>query len=387
MSRRAAQRQSTGLTFLTPAMGVLVCATVLSVLGAIVLLSASLPLDDGAPYRFIEKQISWIGITLVVGLAILKLDLEWARKFIWLGYGACLAGLGLVLVDGIGTEVNGSKSWIRFGVIGVQVAEFAKIGLVFALAHYFSLIRSDTRTFWKGFIAPCLFIGMVVGLILLQTDLGTALIISLASLCILFLAGSRIVFLLPSALLGILGAIAFVRYDVERWSRLTAFLDMEGQKSGDAYQIWQAIIAFGAGGVNGVGLGNGRQQLRFLPEAHNDFIFAVVGEELGLIATLVIVVVFSILFVAGFMHLRFAPNTYQYLLAAGCLLTISIQAIVNLGVVTGLLPTTGLPLPFISYGGSNFLVMGICVAILINTSLAWGRPALKDSKRKLRELS
>ncbi len=387
MSRHVAQKHSSGLTFLTPAMGVLICAIVLSVVGAIVLLSASLPLDEGAPYRFIEKQASWIAITFVVGLFVLKVNLEWARKFIWFGYALCLVGLSLVLVDGIGKEINGSKSWIRFGDIGFQVAEFAKLGLVFALAHYFSLIRKDTRSFWKGFVAPCILIGLVVGLILLQTDLGTALIISLACLCILFLAGTRIWYLFPSAFLGIVGATGLVKFDTERWSRLTAFLDMEGQKAGDAYQIWQAIIAFGAGGVTGVGLGNGRQQLRFLPEAHNDFIFAVVGEELGLVATLVIVIVFSILFIAGFMHLRYAPNTYQYLLAAGCLLTISIQAIVNLGVVTGLLPTTGLPLPFISYGGSNFLVMGICVAILINTSLAWGKPVLKDSKRKLRELN
>jgi len=308
------------------------------------------------------------------------------RKVVWIGYGFGLALLVLVLMDGVGSVINGSRSWIRFGVIGIQPAEFAKIGLAFALAHYYSLIRGQEKTFVKGFIVPCILIGSVVGLILMQTDLGTALIISLVGFSVLFLSGTRLWYLLPAAIGGFALVVVAVFFDPERLSRLTAFLDMEGQKAGDAYQVWQAILAFGAGGFEGVGLGNGRQQLRSLPEAHNDFIFAIVGEELGIVATLAVVTVFTSLFIAGMIHLRRAPNVYQYLLGWGCLLNISVQAVVNLGVVTGCLPTTGLPLPFISYGGSNFLVMGIFVAILLNTSFSWRKPVLKDSKRQLKEI-
>lgn len=386
MSRRRKGSHSVAYWSWNPTLIVFFCAFVLSMLGLTVLFSASLPVNSNSPYSIIGRQVTWVAVTFVVGLVLLKVNLELARKIVWAGYGFGLALLALVLVDGIGSVINGSRSWIRFGAIGIQPAEFAKIGLVFALAHYYSLIRSEEKTFWKGFIIPCALIGSVVGLILLQTDLGTALIISLVGFCTLYLAGARLWYLLPTALSGFGLVILAILYDPERLSRLTAFLDMEGQKEGDAYQVWQAILAFGAGGFEGVGLGNGRQQLRSLPEAHNDFIFAIVGEELGIIATLMVVTVFTALFIAGMIHLRRAPNIYQYLLGWGCLLNISVQAVVNLGVVTGCLPTTGLPLPFISYGGSNFLVMGIFVAILLNTSYSWRKPVLKDSKRCLKEI-
>ncbi|MEM9160378.1 MAG: putative peptidoglycan glycosyltransferase FtsW [Verrucomicrobiota bacterium] len=385
-SRRKSNTAVGGVGIINPAALLLVFALFLSILGLTVLFSASLPVNDESPYLLIGKQMFFMLATFVLGLIILKIDLEWSRKLIWLGYGLCIVALVAVLIPGIGREVNGSRSWIRFGAFGFQAAEFAKIGTVFFLAHYFSLIRKETDTFWKGFVFPCFAIGLVVGLIMLQTDLGTALIISMVCFCLLFLAGSPLRYLIPSAVGGFGAAVFLVSHDTERWSRLTAFLDREGQKAGDAYQAHQAILSFGAGGTEGVGLGNGRQQHQFLPEAHNDFIFAIVGEELGLVATLLVVTAFLGIFLAGMWHMRKAPNMYQYLIGWGCLLTITIQAIVNLGVVTGTLPTTGLPLPFISSGGSNFIVMGMCVAVLLNTSFAWKTPALNQSKRKLKEI-
>ncbi|MCH6256661.1 putative lipid II flippase FtsW [Puniceicoccaceae bacterium K14] len=369
----------------SPAIFILLSVFALVMLGITILFSASLPVDSQSPYVYIEKQAIWIVITFFVGLGVLRVDLEWLRKFIWLGFALSIVGLILVLTP-LGSVVNGSRSWIRFGPAGFQVAEFAKIGLVFFLAHYFSLCQNERGQFFKGFVYPCLAIAAILVPILMQTDLGTAMIIAMASLCILYIAGVKLYFLIPSIVVGVGGVVALIINDKERWSRLTAFLDMEGQKSGDAYQVWQAMLAFGAGGIDGVGLGNGRQQLQFLPEAHNDFIFAIVGEELGLIATLAVVLVYAVMFIAGIVHLRKAPNIYQYLLAGGCLLMISVQAVVNLGVVTGCLPTTGLPLPFISYGGSNLLIMGICVAVLLNTCSAWQKPAFKQSKRKLKEI-
>lgn len=371
---------------LNPAIIVLVCAGLLTILGITILFSASLHINDKSPYYFIEKQAMWVGLTLFVGLLLMLVNLDWMRRFIWVGYALGIGLLLLVFIPGIGAIINGSRSWVRIGPIGFQVAEFAKISFVFFVAHYFSSIRQDNQTFWRGFIYPGVGMGIYIGLVILQPDLGTALIYVMVAVGLLYLAGVRLVYLVPSVLAGFAAVVGLIYNDAERWSRLTAFWNMEAEKAGDAYQGWQALLAFGAGGIDGVGLGNGRQQQSFLPEAHNDFIFAIIGEELGMVATLAVVVTYSILFIAGVMHIRRAPNTYQYLLAAGCVLMISVQSILNLGVVTGVLPTTGLPLPFISYGGSNFLTMGIFVAIILNTSLAWTGPVLQQSKRKLKDI-
>jgi cell division protein FtsW len=178
-----------------------------------------------------------------------------------------------------------------------------------------------------------------------------------------------------------------ILHNPERLERVMVFMDPAASKSDASYQLWQAILAFGAGGVDGVGIGNGRQQMAFLPEAHTDFIFAIVGEELGVAFTLAVVFTFAIMFIAGVLHLRRAPNLFQYLLVAGALLLLTLQSVINLGVVTGLLPTKGMSLPFISYGGSNLLLMAAIVGLMINTQTAWSRPVLKDRERQLKELT
>lgn len=371
---------------LNPATVVLVCSGLLTILGVTILLSASLHVHKSSPYYFIEKQALWIGLTLVVGLVLMLVNLDWIRRFIWVGYAIGIGLLLLVFMPGIGATINGSRSWVRMGPLGFQVAEFAKIFFVFFIAHYFSSIRSENTTFLRGFIIPGIGMGLYIGLIILQPDLGTALIYVIVAVSLFYLAGVRLMYLIPFVLAGLVGVIGLIYDDAERWSRLTAFWNMEAEKAGDAYQGWQALLAFGAGGIDGVGLGNGRQQQSFLPEAHTDFIFAIIAEELGMIATLAVVATYGALFLAGVLHIRRAPNTYHYLLASGCVLMISVQAILNLGVVTGVLPTTGLPLPFISYGGSNFLTMGIFVAVIMNTSVAWRGPVLQQSKRKLKDI-
>jgi cell division protein FtsW len=177
-----------------------------------------------------------------------------------------------------------------------------------------------------------------------------------------------------------------VIHNPNRLRRLTAFLDVEGNRQGGTYQLYQALAAFAAGGTDGVGLGQGRQQLSYLPEAHTDFILAVIAEELGLWFTMGVVVMFTIIFIAGLIHLRRAPNLFQFLLATGCLLLISLQAIINLGVVTGIFPTKGMSLPFISAGLSNLLLMGMLVGIFINTQRTWGRVTLPNRARSMQEV-
>ena len=162
--------------------------------------------------------------------------------------------------------------------------------------------------------------------------------------------------------------------------RITSFLDVEGNRADSAYQLWQGILAFGAGGIQGVGLGVGRQQMSFLPEAHTDFIFAVVAEELGFIFTAGIVLLYMTLFFIGVLQLRRAPNLYQYLLVMGALLFITFQALINIGVVTGTLPTKGMSLPFISYGGSNLVLMFVLTGIILNGLRSWEMPSLRRQR-------
>ncbi|MCC6414741.1 MAG: cell division protein FtsW, partial [Opitutaceae bacterium] len=291
----------------------------------------------------------------------------------------------LVLIPHVGVEVKGSRRWLGVGPVRLQISEFAKLAMVFCLAHYLALNQTRIDDLKRGYLYP---IGMVLGfagLIVMEPDFGTAALVIVVGMALLFLAGAKWRYILPTVGAVVLAFAVLVIHNPNRLYRLTAFLDVEGNKQGGTYQLYQALAAFAAGGVDGVGLGQGRQQLNYLPEAHTDFILAVVAEELGLWFTLGIVAVFLIMFVAGLVHLRRAPNLFQFLLVAGCVLFISLQAVVNLGVVTGVFPTKGMSLPFISAGLSNLFLMAMLVGIIINTQRAWPRAGLSARRRSLRE--
>jgi len=292
----------------------------------------------------------------------------------------------LVLVPHIGMSVKGSRRWLGFGPLRLQVSEFAKIAMVFCLAHYLAINQTKISEFKKGYVYPLAIIGGFSGLILLEPDFGTAALALGIGVTLLFLAGARWLYVLPTFGFAAVGFAVMVIHNPNRLRRFTAFLDVEGNKSAGTYQLYQSLAAFAVGGTDGAGLGQGRQQISFLPEAHTDFIFAVVGEELGLFFTLGVVVVFVALFIAGLVHLRRAPNLYQFLLATGCILLISLQAIINLGVVTGIFPTKGMSLPFISAGLSNLLLMGLLIGIIVNTQRSWPRPVLSKRRRILKEV-
>jgi cell division protein FtsW len=368
-----------------PATIILVCVLGLSILGLTVLFSASVSLKVD-PYFYLTKQLIWFVLAAVACFAVSRMDLEDARRHVWVFAAVCLVGLALVLLPGIGIEVKGSRRWLGFGPARLQISEFAKLAMIFGLAHYLALNQSRIHEFIRGFLAPLVWISLFAGLILLEPDFGTAALTFAIGVTLLFLAGGRLRYLL-SAFLGAAGVLTLaVLHNPNRLARFTAFLDVEGNRSSGTYQLWQAILAFAAGGVDGVGLGQGRQQNSFLPEVHTDFIFAVIGEELGLVFTIGVVVLFAVIFAVGLLHLRKAPNLFQFLLVAGSLLLISLQALINLGVVTGCLPTKGMSLPFISAGGSNLLLMGILVGIFLNTQRAWTRPALMRRERSLKEV-
>lgn len=371
---------------ITPASVILVCVAALLAIGLTVLFSASSTVKGAAPATYLYKQLIFLGLSIGAAWMVVLADLEGLRRFAWIGAIAAIIALGLVLIPGIGVSVNGSRRWLNLGFTRLQVSEFAKLALVFALSHYLAMNQNKMDDFKRGFLIPCAVIAVFAALIILEPDFGTAFLTGAIGIILLFLAGGRLRFILPSIIAAVGAFVLLILHNPNRLRRITAFMDVEANRSEGAYQLWQAILAFAAGGVDGVGIGNGRQQQSFLPEAHTDFIFAILGEEMGLIFTMLTVVLFITIFVAGLVHVRRAPNLFQFLLVTGCLLLICLQAIINLGVVTGMMPTKGMSLPFISAGGSNLILMGFLVGIIINTSRAWERPKPLARKRALAEV-
>ena len=370
---------------ITSASVIVVCVAALLAIGLAVLFSAS-STAKGGPYSYLWKQLIFLALAIGAGWMVARADLEQLRRFSWVCAAVALFALVLVLIPHIGITVKGSRRWLGLGSVRLQVSEFAKLAMVFSLSHYLALNQSRLHELVRGFVIPAVWIGVFAGLILCEPDFGTALLTGGIGMIMLFLAGARLRFLLPSISVALTGFVVLVLHNPNRLRRITSFMDVEANRGDGAYQLWQAILAFAAGGADGVGLGNGRQQNSFLPEAHTDFIFAILGEELGLFFTLLVVALFITIFVAGLMHARRAPNLFQFLLVTGCLLLICLQAIINLGVVTGMLPTKGMSLPFISAGGSNLLLMGLLVGIIINTSRTWERPKPLLRKRALTEV-
>ena len=338
----------------------------LTTLGLVMLFSAGVAERFTGPHGLLVKQIIWLGLSFLIGLYVAFMNLDWLRKHTWWIFGVCVIALILTLIPGIGIKVNGAQRWIGLGPLRIQPSEFAKIGLVFGLAAYFSSRQREIKTALHGFFVPSLMIGVVCGLILLQPDFGTCFLCGAVAATMMFMAGTSLRWLFPIVGLAIIAFSILIYFDPHRIRRVTSFLDVEAHANDSGYQLWQGMLAFGVGGLNGVGLGMGRQQMHFLPEAHTDFIFPVIGEELGLICTLGIVACFLLMFVWVFWRMRQAPRLYEYLLVTGALLFVCLQAIINMGVVTGSMPTKGMSLPFISYGGSNLMVTFVFVGLMIN---------------------
>jgi cell division protein FtsW len=361
-----------------PATVIVVCALGLTLLGLSILFSASAWFKKG-PYFYLNKQLIGVIAAGVICFVMSRLNLDYVRRYAWWIGGGCLVLLTLVLVMGI--NVNGSRRWLGYGSVRMQVSEFAKLGLVFCLAHYLALNQTRIGELKRGFLYPIAIIGAFAGLTLLEPDFGVAALMVAVGLVLLFLAGAKWRYILPTvALAGGLFTVA-VMNNPNRLRRMTEFLSEE-----KSYQLRQGLAAFAAGGIEGAGLGQGRQQLSYLPEAHTDYIFSVVGEELGLVFTMAVVVTFTVILIAGLVHLRRAPNLFHFLLVLGCVLLICMQAIINLGVVTAIFPTKGMSLPFISAGLSNLLLMGMLLGVIVNTQRNWGRAALPERVRRMREV-
>lgn len=331
--------------------------------------SASTSLHAGrAPYYYFERQIMWAVLGLIVLAVASRFDYWRYQKWALPVFVGAVVLLGLVLVPHIGISINGSRRWLGAGPLQVQPSELAKIGMIFLMARLFTLHQEQLGDFWRG-VMPHLGIAVVIfGLVLAEPDLGTTMAIAGTFFVMLFVAGARkrhMGFLFGAGLPVLGAAIAFEPY---RLQRIVAFTDPWKHPLGEGFHTIQALLALGSGGVLGLGLGYSRQALGFLPESYTDFIFAILGEELGLIGTLTVVILFIIVAWRGYRIAMRAPDLFSSLLATGFTTMVAIQAAINMGVVTATLPVTGITLPFISYGGSSLVLSLAGVGVLLNIS-------------------
>jgi cell division protein FtsW len=314
------------------------------------------------PYYFLKRQLVWVAIALGLGLAVLRFDYHWWQKAAVPLAAFSLALLVIVLVPGVGARIGGSSRWLRLGPFSFQPSEMAKVSLVIGMATWMSRLGRKTREFIKGLLLPVGGLGVLLGLLLLEPDFGTTLLLGMVGMLILFVGGTRIVYLSGVAMMGLAGFGLAVAHDPVRLRRILAFLYPDKFPE-VAYHLAQSEKSFTIGRLFGVGLGNSIQKQFYLPEAHTDFILAIIGEELGLIGTIAVVLLFAGILFCGVRISLKAPDLFGRLLGFGFTMLIGLQAAINIGVVTGCLPTKGLPLPFISYGGSSMLasIAGICI--------------------------
>lgn len=339
--------------------------------GLIMVSSASMAIADrmyGDAFHFATRQAIYLGLGLLLATPILRIDTWFWQKTGSICLLLSLAALFLVLIPGIGHQVNGSMRWIGIGPVGIQVSEIAKLGMILYLAGYLVRRREEVQTQVSGFVKPMALLGLVAILLLLEPDFGATVVITATTLSMLFLAGVRLQQFLI-LLLVVVGTLALLAVAAPyRMHRLTSFLDPWANQFDSGYQLTQSLIAFGRGGWFGVGLGNSVQKLFYLPEAHTDFLFAVLAEELGLVGVMVVFALYVLLvgraLWIGYQAQRMEEYFSAYL-AYGLGLWLGMQAMINIGVNAGVLPTKGLTLPLLSYGGSSMLIMCIVLALLL----------------------
>ena len=339
------------------------CVAALMALGLVMLYSSSMT-QDGAHYLVL--QLVWCACGLALCATATTLDYQLLRKFAWPIFLLALALLVLVLMPHIGRKINGARRWFDFHGVRFQPSELAKLALVIVLAWYGCYFQRHMQTLGRGVVLPGLFIALILGLVFVEPDRGTTILLAAVGGAMLLLAGVRWKYIVPPVVLGAVALAVSIFFDPMRMRRVLSWWDLEQHKDGVGYQAYQAMLALGSGGWTGLGLGNGRQKLGFVPEDHTDFILSVIGEELGLIATLFILLAFIIIVICGIYIALHSRDPFGFLLGTGVTLLIGLQAAINIGVVTSALPNKGLPLPFISYGGSNLLAMFTCVGILFS---------------------
>jgi cell division protein FtsW len=324
----------------------------------------------GDGYYFLKKQLFFVLIGLVLMLVLSKVPYEHMKKIAYPGILVSIVLLCLIFIPYLGVKVGGARRWLRTGLFTFQVSEMVKVAFIIFLAFYLSKRNQYIREFKRGLLVPLAMAAGLIGLIMLQPDFGTAAIIAAALMSMLYLAGSRGLHLAGLVSLLLPAAAVLILMKGYRLKRVLSFLDPWKDPQNTGFQIIQSFLSFGSGGTFGVGLGDGMQKLFYLPEPHTDFILSVIAEESGFIGVLVVIALFLVLVMRGFMICFKAPDLFGSLLAGGLTSLIALEAFINIAAVTALVPTKGLALPFMSYGGSSLIMSMASVGILLSVSSA-----------------
>ncbi len=355
----------------TPDIILIILTFTLLAIGLIMVYSASAvwaeyKFDDS--FFFAKRQILFAGVGIVAMFFIMNIDYwtwrTWSKMIVII----CFVLLVLVLIPGIGNIRNGSRSWIGVGAFSIQPSEFMKMAMIAFLAKFLSENQKKITSFKKGLLPALGIVFLAFGMIMLQPDLGTGTVMVGTSVVMIFIAGARIRHFVFLGLIGLGGFVGLVASAPYRMKRITSFLDPWSDPLGSGFQIIQSLYAIGPGGLFGLGLGESRQKFFYLPEPQTDFIFAILSEELGFIGGSLILLLFALLLWRGIRIALGAQDLFGSFLAVGIIAMVAIQVMINIGVVTGLMPVTGITLPFLSYGGSSLTLMLVAIGVLLNVS-------------------
>lgn len=336
----------------------------LTVLGLVMLYSTS-SARTATPHYYLQRQLAWLGLAIIAGVIVARMDYRQWRRFAIPLAAVTVLLLVLVFIPGLGAKVKGSHRWLRFGPLGFQPSELSKLAVIVGMSVYMARFGRHGHLLVRGLVYPLLGLGVIAGLVVFEPDFGTTFTVVMVGLCIMFAGGTRVLYLLMMGGAGMSALVVAIFYDPVRLGRVLSFLWPERYPV-QAYHLTQSLYSFYLGGAFGVGLGNSMQKRFYLPEAHTDFILAIIAEELGLTATLLVLILFVGFFICGMSISRQAPDPFGRLLGFGVTMMITLQAAINMAVVTGLAPTKGLPLPFISYGGSSLVISVAMSAILLS---------------------
>jgi len=349
----------------------LFAATVgLALFGVVMVYSASAVLaqkENGNQFHYVLKQGVWVAIGFVVMLLAMQFNYQQLKNRRIVYSLLILCTIGLVSVFGF-SSVNGAHRWIKLPGANLQPSEISKLSLIIFLAYFLEKRAGEEGDFWRTFVPCGVVTGFLAALVVIEPDFGTAMMLVLIFTVMIFTAGARVRHLALAAAPALVVAAGLLILVPWRLKRLMTFLDPWADQQGGGFQVVQSLIAIGSGGTNGLGFAQGKQKMLFLPFAHSDFIFAVVGEELGLVGALAVVAVFALFLWRGVRTALLAPDRFGMLLSLGIVTSIVAQALFNISVVLSLVPTKGIPLPFISYGGSSLVPTLAAVGILLNVS-------------------
>lgn len=320
-----------------------------------------------SPYHYLIRQSIYALVGIAVMFVVARFDYHWVRPFTY-PVLAMSAALMMLVVLGFGRAAGGASRWLQVGPVNIQPAEMTKVALILWLAYSLSKKREQIRDFSVGFLPHALMAGALMLLSLKQPDFGSAVMMGLLTFVMLFTAGAKLGYLIGAVMLGLPAVYFLIASSAYRMRRIQAFLAPFEHRQDEGYQVAESLISFGHGGATGVGLGDGGQKLLYLPEAHTDFISAIVGEELGFVGVLALILVFAFVVLRGLRVGLRAVDAYGTYLAVGVSAFLGLQAMTNLAVAMGMLPTKGLVLPFMSYGGSSLLVNSAAMGLLLNVS-------------------